>query len=163
MNAAELQSTILDANTALSLHRDLTCFSARRSVGSNVFLEFGTPVPKRVTPAMRPPFTIMEGQASIWLHDDSWCVLDGAHPILDSIDVDDASLQRVLESHFRGAALPTVGLSDEGLLTLAFERGVIITVEMSDYPEEEKHDSFEVRITMPSAALSFNYERGFYR
>lgn len=165
MSTTEIENTLFDANSALARHANLSCFSAWRSVGSNVFFEFGTPTPKRVTPKTRPEFTVLRGEASIGIHGDRWRLMDGPNTILDSMFVDEATLKQIAEPALRGVTLPVVSLNEEGTLTLAFERAISIIIDKSDYadgvPLEEIFD--EITINLPSAVLGFNYERGFYR
>jgi hypothetical protein len=164
MGTTEIEKTLFDANFILSRHTGLSCFSVWRSIGSNVFLEFGTPVLKRVTPKTRPAFTVLRGEASIGIHGDHWRLLDGLDTILDSIRIDEATLKRVAEPVLRGTTLPVLSLNGEGTIVLAFERRISIVVEKSDYPDEATASEFdEITVNLPGAAFSFNYERGFYQ
>ena len=163
MGTTEIEKTLFDANFALSRHVGLSCFSVWRSIGSNVFLEFGTPTSKQVTPKTRPAFTVLRGDASIGIHGDRWRLMNGSTTILDSMFVDEDTLKQIAEPALRGATLPVVSLNEDGRMKLVFGRAISIIVDKSDYPEEAPLDTFdEITINLPSAALGFNYERGFF-
>lgn len=162
MNVVELHDSIADADGLLSSHRNLRCFAAWRSIGSNVFLEFGTPIAKHVIPKTRQAFTVLRGEASVGIHGDNWRLLVQGGMILDSAGVDDVNLARVAEACLDGSVMPTLVLNKEGCLELRFEREVTIVVRRNEYPDEAGDAFDEVTINLPGAALSFNFANGFY-
>lgn len=104
----------------------------------------------------------MRGECSVGVHGESWLLFDGANKLLDSISVDESSLETVARSHLHGSTMPMLSLNEEGLLMLHFGPKLVLLIERNEYPAGHSDIVDEVTINVPDAALGFNYERGFY-
>jgi len=118
---------------------------------------------KQVTPKARPAFTVLRGEASVGIHGDNWRLLFKGGKILDSAGVDEVNLERIAKACLNNSQLPTLVLNREGSLELHFDREATIVVEKNEYPDRAGDAYDEVTINLPGAALSFNYEKGFYQ
>ena len=162
MQSGVIEKTIEDVNQALLKFAEMGCAAVWRSVGSNIFFEFGMPTIKRVTPKTRKPFTVVRGEVSIGIHADDWRLRVGPNEILTSDTVNSANLSKVAREFFHDVAMPRFTIAGDGLLELSFDRSISLKIERNDYADGADDLYDEVTVNFPDFGFRFNYERGFY-
>lgn len=162
MGSDPIKKSIDTVNRFLSSFEHMGCVAVWRSVGSNVFFEFGTPTIKRVTPKTRKPFTVVRGEAAIGVHADNWCLNVGRSKILTSDTVDDGNLSDVAKRLLLGTPMPKFELDSCGILVLTFVRLISLRIHRNDYLTVSDDIYDEITVNFPDTGFSFNYRRGFY-
>lgn len=162
MQSDVIEKTIDQVNRALSKFGRMDCVAVWRSVGSNIFFEFGIPTIKRVTPKTRKPFTVVRGEVAIGVHADNWRLRVGPNEILTSDVVNDANLSKIAREFFHGIPMPKFAIGCDGVLELSFERSISFRIERNDYVDIACDAADEVTVNFPDFGFRFNYKRGFY-
>jgi hypothetical protein len=157
-----ITKTTEEVNLALSALARMNCVVVWRSVGSNIFFEFGMPTLKQVKPKTRPPFTVVQGEAAISIHADTWYLRDGSNSILTSDSVNDGNLSKVSKEFLVGNPMPRFGTGRDGVLEMIFDKSIVFRIESNDYPDDAGSSYDEVILKLPELRLRFNYRHGFH-
>jgi len=109
-------------NTLLKPFFGLKCSAVWRSIGSNVFFEFG---------ALnffknKSGIDIPRAEISIGIHADFWKLFSGEKIILDADTVDDDLLASQFNEHIRGVHIPKFQCDEEGGIILQFSELLIL-------------------------------------
>jgi hypothetical protein len=109
----------------MSQYRNLTCSAAWRSIGSNIFIEFGNLKYKINRSGIHIPY----GEISIGIHADYWIVSHSGVSILSSETVNNKNLEKVFKKYLIKRYLPVVNFEKPHSFSLIFYKGFALHSE----------------------------------
>ncbi len=152
-----------DINRILASLESKNCVGVWRSIGTNIFFEYGIPTIKRIKPLHGEPFTVVRGQVAIGIHAEDWFLSVESKPILNSEIVDGDNISIIGKEFFIGKPMPKFSLSPERILHLAFEGDILFRIEENKPYNATNQTENEVTLYLQNGdGYDFNYERGFY-
>jgi hypothetical protein len=159
----ESPCTIDEINRTLRDFGRNDCILVWRSIGSNIFFEFGIPTIRQIQKRTGMPLTVMRGSIAIGIHADDWFMQVNSVNVLSGEDVNSDNITKVGGEYFVGKPFPEFSFSREGILQLSFDDEVSIRIEKNERYDDMIDVEGELCIYLPRGdAFVFNYERGFY-
>ena len=161
MTPAKISTSFVNYTLSKALNKK--CILVWRSIGSNIFFEFGIPEIKRIKHADNTSKIVVRGQIAIGIHTDDWVIQAEDIQILNSDEANDENIKKISEVYFLDRPLPKITYTDNHGLFLSFDENLSVLIQKDLSSKIKNFEDSDFTIYFEDGnGFDFNFEVGHF-